>query len=438
MSTVLDSLRQSWETRRGSLPGGMALQAHRRAAMEDFIARGLPTSADEDWKYTSLSRLQEQSLTLPAPVELVAAMAAVEQHAVADLDAQRLVFVNGQLIPPACQLDEDSGLSITSLAQALQQGLATEQLDRVIDLDRYRFARLNTALFLDGARIQAPRGASGQRPIYLLFIAIGAPQPQLVQPRVMIEVEPGASLTVIEHFCGEGAATLVNAVTEVHCQAGSRLDHYRIQEQASEHTHIAGLSARLQRDARMYCHNIDLGGALVRNDVHVRLVESGAHVDLNGLYFTTGSGHVDNHTRVDHLAPHTTSREDYRGVLNGRSRAVFNGKVLVAEDAQKIEAHQSNSNLLLSRDCEIDTKPELEIYADDVKCSHGATVGQLDETALFYLRSRGLDTETARGLLTFAFAEEVIARLGIAPLRQRLSRTVIGRLPDSARLQEFI
>ncbi|MCC5863440.1 MAG: Fe-S cluster assembly protein SufD, partial [Gammaproteobacteria bacterium] len=354
-------------------------------------------------------------------------------------EGPRLVFVNGQLIPPACHLDGlPAGLAIESLAQVLRENDTADTLDRVVDLDRYRLARLNTALLQAGAPLRAARGVAGDAPIYLLFLTLGdAEALQLVQPRVLIEAAEAASVTVIEHHCGEGEAAVINAVTEIVAQPGSRVTHYRIQEHADSHAQVAGLNARLDRDAALVCHNIDLGGALVRNDVHVRLIAPGADVELNGLYFTRGTSHVDNHTRIDHLAPRTTSREDYRGVLDGRSRAVFNGKVLVAEDAQKIEAHQSNNNLLLSRECEVDTKPELEIYADDVKCSHGATVGQLDATALFYLRSRGLDEDTARGLLTFAFAEEVIARLGIAPLAERLSGTVIGHLPDSDRLREF-
>lgn len=437
MNAALESLRGQFTRRSGALPGDSSIGEQRKRAFEEFIARGLPTTAEEDWKYTSLAALQQQALALPEAVDVATAMAAVERYAVEGLEGPRLVFVNGELIPPACQLDGVEGLEMASLGHALDQGLGAEALDQVVDLDRYRFARLNTALFVDGAHLRVARDTAISQPVYLLFITLGDDTPRLVQPRVLIETQRGAKLTVIEHFCGEGPAALVNTVTEVLAHPASALTHYRIQEQADTHTHIASLNARVARDARLVCHNIDFGGALVRNDVHARLVESGAHVELNGLYFTTGHGHVDNHTRIDHLAAHTTSREDYRGVLDGRSRAVFNGRVLVAEDAQKIAAHQSNHNLLLSRDCEIDTKPELEIYADDVICSHGATVGQLDETALFYLRSRGLDADTARGLLTFAFAETVITRLGIEALQSRLSRTVIGRLPDSDRLREF-
>ncbi len=437
MSAAIESLRAQFTQCGSALPGAASIGPRRKRAFEEFIARGLPTTAEEDWKYTSLARLQEQSFALPGPVDVASAMAAVERFAVEGLEGPRLVFVNGELIPPACRLEVIEGLEIDSLGHALEQGAGAEALDQVVDLDRYRFARLNTALFVDGARIRVARDTVVSQPVYLLFITLGDETARLVQPRVLIEAERGAQLTVIEHFCGDGAAALVNTVTEVLNQPASKLTHYRIQEQAEAHTHIASLNARVAADSTLVCHNIDFGGALVRNDVHVRLAETGAHAELNGLYFTTRRSHVDNHTRIDHLAARTTSREDYRGVLDGRSRAVFNGRVLVAEDAQKIEAHQSNNNLLLSRNCEIDTKPELEIYADDVICSHGATVGQLDETALFYLRSRGLDADTARGLLTFAFAEAVIERLGIEALRSRLSRTVIGRLPDSERLRDF-
>jgi Fe-S cluster assembly protein SufD len=214
--------------------------------------------------------------------------------------------------------------------------------------------------------------------------------------------------------------------------------HYRIQDEAAAGFHIGGLFARVGKDARLESHNLHFGGALARVDLEVALAETGAEVDMNGLYCLGGRQHVDNHTRVDHLAAHTRSDEDYRGVLDGRARGVFNGKAIVHEDAQKIEAHQSNSNLLLSEQAEVDTKPELEIYADDVKCSHGATVGQLDTTALFYLRSRGIDESAARSLLTFAFAEEVVQRIGLKPVRQRLETAVAGALPDRSLIEDLL
>ena len=202
-------------------------------------------------------------------------------------------------------------------------------------------------------------------------------------------------------------------------------------------SHVGNLNVMHNKNSRLESHSIALGGALVRNDIHSQLAAEGAEIIMNGLYMTKDKQHVDNHTRVDHMKPRTYSTENYRGVLNGKSRAVFNGKVVVHPQAQKIDAQQSNANLLLSDDAEIDTKPELEIYADDVKCSHGATVGQLDKNMLFYLRSRGIDEDTARSLLTYAFADEVISKIDLQPIRNRLEYLVVGRLPDATLIREF-
>ncbi|MGD1976638.1 MAG: Fe-S cluster assembly protein SufD, partial [Gammaproteobacteria bacterium] len=227
-----------------------------------------------------------------------------------------------------------------------------------------------------------------------------------------------------------------NAVTEIRGGAGSRVEHYRLQEEPAQAFHIGGLHARLQRDASLDSHNIQVGAALARLDIGVSLEEPGAELRLNGLYTVDGKRHVDNHTRVDHLAPETRSDELYRGIVDDRGRAVFNGKAVVHKDAQRIDAHQSNKNLLLSQQAEVDTKPELEIYADDVKCSHGATVGQLDKNALFYLLSRGIGEEVARKLLTYAFAEVVAARMPLEVVRRRLEKRIAGTLPESDLIRE--
>ncbi len=434
MSAVLDSLRSAWTEASPTLPGDGARRAR---ALEEFLAAGLPTVREEDWKYTSLKRLDNRTATLPVMPDATAGGALAERLGVQGLDGPRLVFVNGHFVPSASDAG-DTRLEIGSLGAALAAGFPHDRLGSVIDLQRYRFAQLNAALFADGAVVRAPRGVVEPRPVYLLFLTLGDEDAlPIVQPRIWIEAEAGAELTVIEHHTGERGDALSNVVTEAVAHDNSRITHFRVQEQAPAHIHIAGLNIRLERDARVHSHNIDFGGGLVRNDLHARLVAPGAELTLDGLYFTGGTQHVDNHTRVDHLAPQTRSTEDYRGVLDGQSRAVFNGKVLVAEDAQKIEAHQSNPNLLLNRRCEVDTKPELEIYADDVKCSHGATVGQLDTTALFYLRSRGIDADTARSLLTFAFANDVIGRIGVEPLRERLAAQVLGRLPEGESIREL-
>ena len=252
-------------------------------------------------------------------------------------------------------------------------------------------------------------------------------------------MEANTEATLIENYIGlDDANYFTNTVTEVSLADGANLQHYKVQQESLNSTHIGNLNVMQQKDSRLISHSISLGGSLVRNDIHSQLAAEGASVVLNGLYMTKGKQHIDNHTRVDHLKPNTHSEENYRGVMNDNSRAVFNGKVIVHPQAQKIEAHQHNANLLLSDNAEIDTKPELEIYADDVKCSHGATVGQLDQDMLFYLRTRAIDEETAKSLLTFAFVEEVISKITLAPLRERLEHLVVGQLPDANLIREFI
>jgi Fe-S cluster assembly protein SufD len=443
MSRPLEEYRRAFEAALEGLPGEGAWQAARRAALEAFLAQGFPTTRDEDWKYTSLATVLERDHRPVPPGEASAPHAAglVEASAVDGLGACRLVFVNGVLDHGLSRGPEESGLTIRALSSALgePEADAGERLGKVVDLQRYRFAALNTALFADGVIIDVDAGATVGTPVYLLFVGAPGDRELLVQPRVLIDAGRDASVTVIEHYIGaDEGSVLTNAVTEVIARDNACVEHYRLQQQPASHFQIGSLTARLDRDGRFVSHGVDIGARLARTDTHVLLPAEGGHVDLNGLYYTQTGQHVDNHTRIDHLAPHTSSNEDYRGVLDGRSRAVFNGKVVVHPDAQRIEAHQSNKNLLLSERCEIDTKPELEIYADDVKCSHGATIGQLDADALFYLLARGIDRETARGLLTFAFAGDVTARFGVPGLRERVESLLLGRLPDADRLKEFV
>ena len=245
--------------------------------------------------------------------------------------------------------------------------------------------------------------------------------------------------TIIENYVGHDETNyFTNSVTETVLLQGSSLKHYKIQQESTNAFHIASLNTSQSKDSRFESHSISIGGALVRNNINASLNAEGAEIIMNGFYMADNTQHVDNHTRVDHLKPHTQSHQNYRGVLNGKSRGVFNGKVVVHPQAQKIEAYQNNANLLLSDDSEIDTKPELEIYADDVKCTHGATVGQLDDDMLFYLRSRAVDEQTARSLLTYAFADEIIKNINFQAIENKLENLIISRLPDSSLIREFV
>jgi Fe-S cluster assembly protein SufD len=288
----------------------------------------------------------------------------------------------------------------------------------------------------DGLYLHLPRGTSIAEPIHALFISTA--NDAVAHPRNVIIGEEGTEATVVEHYAGlNDASYLTNAVTQIFAAGNAAITHYKLQQETSRALHFAGIHAAQSRASRLESHSIALGALLARNDITTAFDAEGCEATLNGLYLVGGRQHVDHHTRIDHAQPHGTSREYYKGILDGASRGVFNGKVIVHPGAQRTDAHLANHNLLLSKAAEIDTKPQLEIDADDVKCTHGATVGQLDDAQMFYLRSRGVDEAMARSLLTFAFAHDVIGRIRIASLRTRLEQVLFARLPQGERIREL-
>jgi Fe-S cluster assembly protein SufD len=288
----------------------------------------------------------------------------------------------------------------------------------------------------DGAYLHLQRGTVLEAPVHLLFIATEAGSASHV--RNIIVAEAGAQATVIEHYCGvDDTLYFTNAATRIFAAENAAIAHHKLQQEASGAFHVAGIHALQSRDSRLESHSFSFGAGLARNDISTVFDASGCEATLNGLYLVGGHQHVDNHTRIDHRQPNGTSRENYRGVLDGMSHAVFNGKVIVHPGAQKTNAYQINHNLLLSKDAEIDSKPQLEIFADDVKCNHGATIGQLDETQFFYLRSRGIEAAVARNLLVHAFAHDVIEHIRVASLRTRLEHLLLTRLPQVDRMKEL-
>lgn len=428
---AFDALSQSWAA---LAPGGERWQALRSAGWAVFEREGFPTTRDEAWKYTSLRRLARRAFRLDLPVEAPASADLAELLA-GELDGPRLVFLNGRFVPAlSAPSTNGDGLEIDALTKVFDDPQRTGRLGELADPEAHRFAALNQAFAGEGARIRTAPDSKIEQPVYVVYLSAAAAEPVACHPRLVIEAGPRSSLTVVEHFVGLNDArrpkdeNLTNAVTEVFLAPGAQLEHYRVQAESPTAHHIGGLFAELTRDARLQSHCVHTGGALARQDIVVNLVEPGAHVDLHGLYFVDGKRHTDVHTRVDHRAPHTTSDEEYRGIVTGRGRAVFNGKAVIHPDAQKTDVKQANANLLLSPQAEVDTKPELEIYADDVKASHGATVGQLDENAMFYLLSRGIDKDSAKAMLTFAFAEAVIARMTLMPVRRLLEKAIADNL----------
>jgi Fe-S cluster assembly protein SufD len=328
-----------------------------------------------------------------------------------------------------------SGVVVGSLAAALtadEPAVASQlaQLATFDDAER-AFTALNTSLFQDGVVVSIPDNTVVEAPIHLLFVATGGDD-VMHHPRVLINVGKNSQVRVIESYAGlAGGAYLTNTVTEVVAGDGAVVDHYKLLRESVDAYHIATMHLWLGRSSNFSSHAVTMGGAIARNEVIAELQGEGAECTLNGLYLVNDARLVDNHTTIHHAKPHCNSHELYKGILDDRSRAVFNGKIVVAIDAQKTDAKQTNKALLLSEDAQINTKPELEIFADDVKCTHGATIGQLDADALFYLRSRGLDSGQARNVLIHAFATDLLNRIAIGPIRAQLDAVLLQQLPGS-------
>ncbi len=405
-------------------------------AIAQIRRNGFPTRRQEEWKYTDVQPILKQDFNFSAdPVTAISN----EPAPIEGLDCYRLVFMNGRLIYGDAVAGH--GIVIKTLHQAIasDDSRLRAHLNRHATPGKNTFVDLNTVFMQDGCVISLAHNAVLDKPLQLVYCSDGKTGPVASSPRNLILLGKHARATVIENYMGSDTAEyFTNTITEISLDHGAELEHYKLQQEGAQAFHIGNVQVEQKQASRFVSHSISLGGKLVRNDIDVRLTEPGAETVLNGLYVAGQSQHVDNHTRIDHLCPHTSSSETYRGILSGRARAVFNGKVIVHKDAQKTNAHQSNANLLLSSEAEIDTKPELQIHADDVKCSHGATVGQLDKNMLYYLRTRAIPEDLARSLLTFAFAGDVIRRMGLAPIRQLLQERVVGQLPDADTIREFI
>ncbi len=403
------------------------LNALRQQATSQFNIDGLPAKKVEDWKYTSLWSLAQQSFTHDADKFSLDAQQC-DQIALL-VDAYRLVIVDGEFSQGLSSVDAlPAGLSITSLSTSLTN--VEHVLGKQVDLAKAGLTALNTMLMNEGVVVTVATDVHIEKPIELLVINSGNTEGLATHLRNVITLERNSKATIIEHYVGLSDDNyFTNVVTEVVLAEKAELNHYKLQQESKNAFHIATLAAKQAANSQWKTNNISLGAKLARNDVHSQLLGEQAHVVMDGLYLVNNDQHIDNHTRIDHGVPNTTSEELYKGVLEDNSHAVFNGKVIVHKDAQKTDANQQNHNLLLSRGCEIDSKPEMEIYADDVKCGHGSTVGQINENQLFFLRARGLDEVTARSLLTYAFAVDVLERIPYEDIRQALSVVIEQRLP---------
>ena len=403
-------------------PAPAWLQSLKHDALQQADARGLPATRDEAWKYTSLALLEKRGFR-PMLSEARLDAATLARLTIVGLDVSRAVFVNGRY---------DASLSrLPPGVRVVEAAAADESLRPLLAVPGgWRddtFVNLNTAIFQAALVLELDAGVSLETPLEVLHVSLPETESASHHLRCLVRLGTDARATLIERYVGhDGAKHLTNALTQVTLETGSRLTHVRLQEESPQGFHLGRVLVTQGKDSHYTSHNLQTGGAWARLDIAADLTAPGAQAVLNGLYAVNGRMHTDNHTHIHHLAPHTTSRELYRGVLDGHGRAVFNGRVMVARHAVKTDSAQANHNLLLSRGAEIDTKPELQIDADDVKCSHGATIGQLDEQQLFYLRSRGLDEETARTLLIGAFTERLLIELPDAALAEHARRSLRG------------
>ncbi len=408
------------------------LAAARAKALERFLVRGFPTTREEDWRFTSVAPIARATFTA-APEREAAAVSAREVDALtfAGHDGPRLVFVDGRLAPGLSTSDGAPGVEIRALREVEPARL--EELFSRQAAPEGVFALLNTALFADGAFVSASPGVAATVPVHVAFLSTGGTgAPTASHPRLVVHAARGSQLTIVESYGGrDGARYLTNAVTDVVAEDGAVLDHYKLQRESTAAWHVGTTTFRQGRSSSVSSHSIALGAALARSDVDQAFRGEGGECVLNGLFMAAGDQHLDTHTRIDHAHPHCTSRELYKGVLDGRARGVFVGRVLVRPGASKTDAQQTNKNLLLSREALVDSLPQLEILTDDVKCKHGSTTGQLDPTALFYLRSRGIAEAAARSLLVYAFASDLVVRVKVKALRASLERYLQSHLPAS-------
>ncbi len=414
----------------GGGEGPAWLPTLRKQAFERFAALGFPTTRDEDWHFTSVTPIAERTFKVLKPATTTLTLSDLAPWLV-DESWQRLVFVNGRLEPSLSNFSElPADVQVSPLSEALREEPAWVQrhLGALAGFDRAAFTAMNTAFMQDGVVIRVPKGEVVEVPLHIMHITDAQAQGGAVHPRLLVVAEPLAQLTLIESFASVGKPSyLTNAVAEVSVGDGARVDHYKIQRESTDAFHVGTVQVTQGRDSIYHSFSFAAGAALSRTNIYTKLAGTGGEARLNGLYVLDGAQHADHQTFVEHLAEACASRELYKGILDGESHGVFNGKVYVDPIAQKTDGKQTNKALLLSDKARIDTKPQLEIFADDVKCTHGATIGRLDEIALFYMKSRAIGAENARALLTYAFAAEVLETIEIDSLRVALEKDLFER-----------
>ena len=443
-STFKNTFISEFQVFEKNLNGGKNLSVHdvRKASFESFTSSILPSKKDENWKYTSLEDLYSKHF---APVysntEPVLSENQISQFLIPNLDVYRLVFVNGIFSPALSDLKNISDVAeVYPLSESIKihSDFISTLVKDFSKSDKQIFSDLNAAFLNDGAFIRIKNGKIIEKPILLLFISDSKNGSLLNQPRNIIVAGKSSESTVIEQYVSltDNSVYFTNAVTNLLAEENAVLHHIRIQNESESSFHIGAVQTLQNLNSTINTHSFSLGGEIVRNNIFADLQDLNAAVLLNGLYLGTGKQHIDNHTVINHAKPHCNSIEVYKGILDDQAVGIFDGKIFVLADAQKTNANQSNKNLLLANEAHDDAKPQLEIYADDVKCFHGATVGQLDEEQLFYLKSRGIGEEFARAILTHAFAIDVLNSIKIPEVRSYLDRLIMAKLNSPIEFEE--
>ncbi len=419
------------------------LRKLRTTAIAAFQKSGFPTTKDEDWKHTNVAPIARTAFAFDPHAEAPRIPGdLIEAYTFGVLKCSQLVFVNGRFAPKLSYLRWlPEGVRVGSLREILHFNpkALEKELGHYATPERHPFAALNTAFLQDGAFVHVPRGGVIEEPIHILYVSTSQDPAAVAYPRNLVLLEDESQATVIESYVGlDKGAYFTNAVTELRVGNGANLEHYKMQRESEAAAHFSNTALVQGRASAVTSTSLNLGGGTVRNDIRTLFADEGGSLALNGLYLLHDAQHCDNHTFIDHAKPNCTSVELFKGILDSKSRGIFYGKILVRKDAQKTNARQTNKNLLLSGEAFADSTPGLEILADDVKCNHGSTVGQLDENAVFYLRSRGIDESSARTLLTYAFAGEILNQVKVASMKIKLDQLVLSRLPGSEVIQEAL
>jgi len=427
-----------------SLNGELKSPIHtiRRSAIEQFLKLGFPTTKDEEWRFTNITPLiRTQFIPSFENPNCPVSEKQLEEICIKKIPGQRLVFIDGRYSNELSIVNpQQNHIQIGSLAEAIKKlpELVHQHLSQNNNGEKNAFTALNLSFLQDGAYIKLPDGTTVENPVYLLFVSTGEDKPIISHPRNLIIAGDDCQVSIIEHYVGVGMNPyFTNTVTQIEAGKNSIIEHSKIQNESAKAFHIGSIYIKQNEASTVTSNSIMIGGEIVRNNITALLAAERIKCTMNGLLLASGQQLIDNHTTIDHAKPHCSSHELFKAILGGRSKGVFNGKIYVRKDAQKTDAKQTNKTLLLSDTATINTKPQLEIFADDVKCTHGATTGFLDADSIFYLRSRGISKDIARDILTYAFANDIINRISIQPIREHLNNFIYSRLKQGRQLENM-